>query len=76
MHDGAKITGPSPLSRPVAFPMATAFNEVLMLDFFFWETKEVLNVTDAFSRMSILSRVRLNEVLHKGAENEKLGKIP
>ena len=72
LHDSTKVTGPPPLSRPVAFPMATTFNEVLMLDFFFWETKEVLNMTDAFSRLSILSRVRINEFLYKGEDMEQL----
>ena len=63
LHDSAKITGPSPLSRSVAFPMATSFNEIAYLEFFFWGKIEILNIRDAFSEISILGRLKKYEFL-------------
>ena len=52
--DRTRTTAPRPLSRPSAFPMATAPFEVLMIDFFYWRQVEVLHIIDASSRYSVL----------------------
>ena len=56
--DRTRVTGPRPLSRPAAFPTATAPFEVVLMDFFWWKQVEVLHIIDAFSRFTVLKVLR------------------
>ena len=49
-----KIPGRGPLSRPAAFPSATAPFEILKIDFVYWKTHKIIHFMDSFSRFSVL----------------------
>ena len=69
-----KIPGRGPLSRPAAFPSASAPFEILKIDFVYWETHKIIHFMDSFSRF-FCAEVFWGQKYGKGGTHRKSNSV-
>ena len=67
-----RTCGARPLSRPAAFPMATAPFEIVKMDFVHWRGNRIIHMIDAFSRYSVLKFLAIKKNETEGEPTKRL----